>query len=249
GREGAIWGQVEWTAAGAQAVASRAYRYISPVFVLETKSGEVLRITSAGLTNQPALELQALARREAGDDADPDPAKETPMPTPAICRALDLQEEAAEASVLTAIEALKTSTAQARAEAATPPLDKFVPRADHETALARVKELEAADADRAAKAIEDEVDAAVKAGKITPGSRDYHVAACKAADGLDHFRAYVASAPEVGGKSGLDGKDPKDAKGAGAHGLTDEEKATCRAAGWSFEDFAKAKADEAKETV
>jgi hypothetical protein len=54
-RGGAIWANVEWTAKGRQAVASREYRYISPVFSYDEKTGEILALLRAGLTNSPNL--------------------------------------------------------------------------------------------------------------------------------------------------------------------------------------------------
>lgn len=62
-RADGIWGRIEWTDKGAAAVASREYRYISPVF-LHTKSGQVLKLLRAGLTNNPNLQLAALASQE-----------------------------------------------------------------------------------------------------------------------------------------------------------------------------------------
>src|SRR5581483_4779140 len=63
-REGALWGRVEWTPHGAMAIASREYRYISPVFQY-TAEGEVMRLLRAGLTNNPNLYLTAISARAA----------------------------------------------------------------------------------------------------------------------------------------------------------------------------------------
>ena len=54
-RDGAIWAHVEWTDKGKEAVASKEYRYISPVFSFDEKTGEVLALLRAGLTNNPNL--------------------------------------------------------------------------------------------------------------------------------------------------------------------------------------------------
>lgn len=53
--DGAIWAHVEWTDKGREAVASHEYRYISPVFSHDEKTGEVLTLLRAGLTNSPNL--------------------------------------------------------------------------------------------------------------------------------------------------------------------------------------------------
>jgi phage I-like protein len=66
-REGALWGKVDWTAHGADAVATREYRYVSPVFEY-AEGGEVVRLLRAGLTNNPNLYLTAISAK-AGDRA------------------------------------------------------------------------------------------------------------------------------------------------------------------------------------
>lgn len=62
-RDGALWGQVEWTERAAGHVAAREYRFLSPVFDHD-KAGHVLRLLGAGLTNNPNLYLTALNRRD-----------------------------------------------------------------------------------------------------------------------------------------------------------------------------------------
>ncbi len=59
-RDDGIFGRVEWTEAAAAAISAKEYRYLSPVFKPE-KSGRVVLIKLAGLTNTPALDLMAVA--------------------------------------------------------------------------------------------------------------------------------------------------------------------------------------------
>ena len=206
-RQGALWGRVEWTDRGRAVVEAREYRYLSPVF-LHTKgtSPRIVRLLSAGLTNSPNLRLTAL-NQEGVDD----------MKIPkAILTALDLAEDATEEQAVTAVNTIKTEreTArnQAKEKAENPSLEKFVPRADHDTALARATNAETALAEERRKArdaeIETEITAALEAGKITPATADYHRAQCKAEGGLERFKEYVKAAPEVAGDSGLEGKQP-----------------------------------------
>src|SRR5271170_5371722 len=61
-RDGSLWGKVEWTAHGAEAVAMREYRYISPVFEY-AENGDVVRLLRAALTNNPNLFLTAISSR------------------------------------------------------------------------------------------------------------------------------------------------------------------------------------------
>ena len=63
-RTDGIWGKVEWTEDGAELVAGRAYRGISPV-VLHSEEMEVLTILRASLTNNPNLRgLTALHQQQ-----------------------------------------------------------------------------------------------------------------------------------------------------------------------------------------
>lgn len=89
-RADGLWGRVEWTKAGAELLADRAYRGISPVFNhLADKT--ITRVLRASLTNKPNLKgLVALN-------------EETAMNLAAIAKALGLGEDADEAAILAAI--------------------------------------------------------------------------------------------------------------------------------------------------
>lgn len=65
-RDDGVWlVDVEWTALAAQQIADRQYRYVSPVFSYDPKSGHVQILRHASLTNDPGLDgltdLAALA--------------------------------------------------------------------------------------------------------------------------------------------------------------------------------------------
>ena len=225
--QGALWGRVEWTERGREAVASREYRYLSPVFLHEKEpGGRIVRLLSAGLTNSPNLRMTALNQlfppKGDGDTMD---IKE-------IFEALGLSGDATAEQAAAAVNALKQErdTALNRAKekvdssAAAPGLDKFVPRADYDAALERATNAETKLAEHEAQALEKEIEAeitkALEAGKITPATADYHRAQCRVGSeekngeksGLERFREYVEAAPAIAGDSGLDGKQPKDAK-------------------------------------
>lgn len=224
--DGGISGRADWTQTGRNAVESKEYRYISPVFVFDRASGRIVRITSAALTNQPNLRLEALNHQQTYEQGE----------TPAMKRvieALGLPPEADEEKALNAVSALK-----AKAETQTVSLDKYVPRPDFDAMTQRalnaeklLKDEKKAQLD---KEIEDEVASALEAGKITPATTDYHKAMCGMEGGLDRFREFVKVAPEIAGDSGLEKKKPE--KGTG---LSDEEKAVCRNLGISEEDYLK----------
>ncbi|WP_434361051.1 phage protease [Parasalinivibrio latis] len=230
---GAIWGLVEWNDTGRELVDQKAYRYLSPVFTFDINSKRILQLYSAGLTNQPNLHLTALNRRNIPD-------REESMPLPlAICTALALPPEATEAQAVSAISRLNDDKATALNQAQNPSIDKFVPRADHDAALNRAKE-----AERELKAVreaaidqqvEDALDRALVAGVITPSTVEYHRACCKEEGGLARFEAYAATAPIVGGDSGLDNRVRNTLS------LTEEDRIACRLLGIEEDAYSAAK--------
>ena len=60
---GAIQGRIEWTPKGKDAVEAHEYRYVSPVFEYDDE-GSVVRLLRAALTNNPNLNLPAIAAAE-----------------------------------------------------------------------------------------------------------------------------------------------------------------------------------------
>jgi phage I-like protein len=241
-RDGAIWGRVEWTPRAGAMISAREYRFLSPVFVFDTSTRQILSIVSAGLTNRPNLDMTALNRFDDQDS----PATGKPLMTPeqikALNRSLGLAEEASPVATQAAVDALKADKATALNAAQSPSLEKFVPRADFDAIKARAETSETAlnkiKADGEMADINAAVDAAVAAGKITPATKDYHIASCKAAGGIAAFKAYVAATPSLTSSSGLDTKQP----GGAAAGLTADEVAVCRNLGLSEDDFKKSKA-------
>lgn len=233
-RDGALWGRVDWTAEGLNAVSSRAYRYLSPAFTFDRGTSEVLRMVSAGLTNNPNLDMAAL-------NASGDEENDTTM-DPAILEALSLNSNASAADAVVAIVKLKEAREMALNSAETPDAALFVPRADHQLALNRIEAFETAEKARTETAINSAVDAAIVAGKIAPASREYHLAACHAEGGLARFEAAMAATPSITGKSPLDGAKPGEALNSA---LTADELAVCQMFNTDPAAFAAAKAKEA----
>lgn len=137
-----------------------------------------------------------------------------------ILEALGLAADATAEQAVAAVAALKKERDEHKAAAQAPPLEKFVPRADYDSALARATTAEGKLASQSATARDAEIkqalDAAQEAGKITPATRSYHEARCKAEGGLEAFKAFVESAPEIAGESGASGAPPERRAGAGA---------------------------------
>jgi phage I-like protein len=226
-RDGQVWGRVEWTDDGRNAVESKAYRYVSPVFVFERASKRVVALTSVGLTNRPNLFLQALNGQEEY------------MDLKKLLAALGLPETASFDEALAHLGKMKGDLATATNAAANPSLDKFVPRADYDAALARATNAEAslADRDKAAKetAINAAIDKALADGKITPATVKYHKAQCAQEGGLERFTEYCAAAPVIGDPSSMGKTRPEDQTTA----LNAEEQRIAEMMGNSIEDLQK----------
>lgn len=224
-RGGQIWGRVEWTEAGRNAVESKAYRYVSPVIVFERASKRVVALTSVGLTNRPNLFLQALNGREDH------------MTLEELLAKLGLPKGTTFEAALAHIGQLKGDLATALN--ATPSLDKFVPRADYDAALARATNAEQglADLNKQAKDkdIAAAIDKALAEGKITPATVEYHKAQCAQEGGLERFAEYCKAAPVIGDPSRMDGKRPEDQGKA----LNAEEQRIAEMFGNSVEDLQK----------
>ncbi len=234
-RDGAIWARVEWTPRGEEALRNREYRYISPAF-LHDEQGRILELLSAALVTQPAFRMPALAAREPSHQTI---SKEQIMDRKALCQRLGLPEDADDAAVLAAIDALKKATASQDKnfdKDFTP--DKFVPRADYDRVQAELaaarKELAERERRALAEAAEALVEEGIKAGKIAPASRDFWLGvASENKEGLRRVEQFLASAPQIVPVNEQAGSDdacpPKKAltaaekQVAAVLGLTDEE--------------------------
>jgi phage I-like protein len=233
-RDGAIWARAEWTDKAAAMIAAREYRFLSPEFY-HTKAGEVFLVVGAGLVNRPALRMTALSRADDPTDLH---TTETDMDLTALCRALGLDAGASVENILAAVERLQGEHRSALAAAEAPAMERFVPRADYDQAIARVDtaeaELAAMQTERQTGEINAAVEDAVKAGKIAPASRDHYRALCAAEGGLEKFRALVGTMPVIGTPSDLDDRDP-----ARPSGLSDQQRSIASMMGLSEEDYAK----------
>lgn len=230
--EGALRGTASWTPRAASQIADREYRYLSPAFDYDPASKRITRLVSVGLTNRPNLRVPALNSQESLMD----------KLHAAIATALGLPDTATVDEAVAAIGKLRgdLSSATTAMNSATPPLDRFVPRADFDALATRATNAEQRlreHADNAHKAaVETEIDAALKAGKIPPASVDYHRACCATAQGLDAFRAYVGAAPVIAPDSASKPGAPPSTTTA----LNADEQRICELAGISHDAFREA---------
>ena len=202
-RHGAIWGHVEWTPKAVQQIAAKEYRFLSPVFTYAKTDSRIVELVSAGLTNQPNLNLTALNREEPPVSF-----------SPAVCSALALPAGADEAAVLTAITALHSAVATATAtnRADSPDLTKFIPRADYDAALNRAVNAEQQLADLEKARLNQQIEAALerglKAGQITPATVEFYRAGCQREGGLKAFETFLTTAPAIVSADPQVGKAP-----------------------------------------
>jgi phage I-like protein len=229
--DGSIWGAFEWTHEGSELVSGKSYRYYSPAYVVDSATGTIVGIKSVGLTNTPNLHVPALNQQQE---------KGATMNLVALLAALGLAPTATFDEALNSITKMKGDLTVALNSAASPSLDKFVPKADYELVLNRATaaedKLTAQDKATLETAINTEIDAALKAGKINPSTKEYHVAQCHQEGGLDRFKQFVTAAPIIAGDSNLDKKQPGETDTA----LNAEEQKVCDMLGLSVEDYRKA---------
>ncbi len=196
-RADGIWGRVEWNEAGRELLAQRAYRFLSPVINVEKKSGAVLRLLRAALTNTPnltqltalnsqseqtmdlALLRQALGLPETADEAACLAAAQTAHAERTQLNAALAAIAAASGAPAGATTEVVLNAVRARAVAATQEATLAATVQRQETEL---NTLRATGARERAVAL---VDAAIKAGKPVVALRDRYIErACADHDGV-----------------------------------------------------------------
>ncbi len=141
---------------------------------------------------------------------------------------------------MTAINSLRSDLDSARQQAAQPPLEQFVPRADHDAVLERAtnaeRQLDEHRKTQHKAAVDSAIRQALEAKKIAPASREYYEAMCQTEAGLTAFKAFLEKAPALVTDSGLDGRDPGQ---GGAAALNSEQLKIAAALGIPAADYAK----------
>lgn len=231
-RADGIWARIDWTEAARQKIEAREYRFISPEFHAHVETSELLTLDAISLVNRPAFTMAAIA---AAQLARAKTSGDQPMKN--IAAALGLAEDATEEAILAKINEGKTELASARLP---PAPDKYMPRADYDTAIARANtaETELATLKKAGREAEIEtvIAAAIKEGKIAPASKTHYLALAQGSvDGFEQVKQLCASLPKVI-------TDPQIPGGTGTSGdLTEYELHIASSMGLSAEDYKKAK--------
>jgi len=244
---GSIHADVEWTKRGSEAVLNKEYSFISPVFLHDSK-GEITTVLRAALTNSPNLQLPALNSEQQKNTT------EEVMDKKALCEALGLPETASDDEVLAAVKAAQgkalnaagQGTPLAQTDTTKVDLAAYAPRADLNAMEARAvsaeKQITALNAAQLKKDAEAVVDAAVKARKIAPASRDEYLALCSASTGdLERMKNIFSKSPEIISTETLSPEGMPPAKEGLA--LNAESTALAKAMGYTTEGYQKAKED------
>lgn len=249
-----LFADVEWTARAREYIRAGEYRYISPTFTFDRKSGVVTRLVSAGLTNHPGLDGMEPARAREKNEENLPMRKET---LEALRAFLSLPETADDAAVMAALKAqpegkslrdllAAKDTEIAALKSADPDPEKFVPAAlltaeREKTASlsARVADLEK---NGEAAGLEAEIQAALNDGRLPKSCEAW--ARNTAKTHPDNLRAYIKSAVPMAALKGLQTGQaaPKEEHAA----LTDEERYACAQTGVSEKDFLEQKMKESE---
>jgi phage I-like protein len=235
-REDGIWARVDWTPRAAELLANKEYRYLSPVFRYQAKTGQVVALSGAGLTHNPNLYLQAAASRKESHAVDDLleriiymlnlPVTATPDEVAAELQKLVDRLKTAEAAAAQAAEQL------AAAQARQPDPSQYVPVALHKQVA---DQLAALQSDLARREAEAAVEAAMSARKVSPGMKDWALA--YASSDIEGFRAFAAAAPEIVSAS----ETNPSAHSVGGVALSDEDRLAAKLLGMTEEVFAQAK--------
>ncbi len=217
-----VWGLVEWNQQGQTYLKDKAYRYLSPVFTYDKTNCKILKLYSAGLTNQPNLNLTALNQQQ-GDF----------MPLAVtLCRVLDLPENTTEALLIDKVTQLQCALPKG-----TNSLDAFVPRKDYDLIFNRAQQAENSLATMQAEQQQTEINTllqqALQQGIITPATQDYHRSCCQQEGGLARFKAFMQHAPKVVGNIAFNHTL--------SAALSEEEQLTCRLLALNTDLFSQAK--------
>lgn len=255
---------VDWTALAAQQIVSKEYRYVSPVFPYDKKTGHVLDLYFAALTNDPGVDgltdLSNLAALAAEIFSDPPTTAENPVNKELLeqlCWLLNLPVGSTAEDVAThlskLITQLKTDPVAANsasfdlgghiaalsAKIAAPDPAKFVPVATL-TALQGENtnlqtQLAALTAEVNGGKLDKMIADGLAGGKLTPAIESW--ARDLGAANLAALSAFLEKAPVIvaPGQTQTQGKAPAGGTGDGA--LSAEQLAVCSALGLTKDQF------------
>jgi phage I-like protein len=249
-RSDGVWARITWTETAAACLQAKEYRYLSPVFTYDPKTGDVLALTGAGLTNTPNLHLRAAASRQGGlmnellerlcallnlpATTSPDGVLDRLKPVLAehsaataasiqLAKAVGLAEGSSLATVAQAVQSRLSSP---------PDPAQFVPKAVYDQTAHSLAQLQDQMKTGEVRAL---VTAAMSAGKVPPALEAWATEYAKR--DTDGFRKYLETAPMLASASHATGASPE--RGTGLAELTPDQEAVRVACGLDRDAFLK----------
>ncbi|MGP8438262.1 phage protease [Paraburkholderia fungorum] len=234
-----LWAAVNWTGAGSESVASREYRYLSPVFPFDPDTGAPLWLHSVALTNTPNLnqlgEIAAMASRLLSLNSSQHHQSGDPsMDLKTLLVALNLPLETTEGTALTALSAqsgkirsLETECSELRALAFDPA--KHIPLEEHQKIVGELTALKSAQ-DKATH--EQLLQAALSDGRILQPNAAYW-----SQQPLAALQSFLKDAKPLAALTALQTGGNAPTGGTGAPTLSADEMAVCKSMGIAPEDF------------
>lgn len=238
-REGSgLWAVgVRWTERARQMIAAGEYRYISPVFVYDRRSGAITRLLHAALTNDPALDgMAAVAAAFEPTPLDTETHDMELDTLVAACASALGQPGLAAEHLPAAIAALKAEADAARAAADQAAADVAALKASTQPSevVAQLKaDLARLTAEVNARRIDDLIKPALADGRLLPAQEAW--ARELGQSNLAALARYLDTAQPIAAlvASQTAGAQP----GQKAPQLTEEQAALCRIAGWDAAVF------------
>lgn len=240
-RDDGLYGRVNWTAAAKAAIDADEYRYLSPVFPYDPKTGTVLDVLHVGLTNNPAIDtaIPALAAARMGSGTYDPTHEEDTVDREELIKLLGLAEDATDEQITAAINALKAKAegaeqAVAAAKAgAKPDMSLYVPLAVFQEQGQQLAALRASQG-------ESELDTLIKQGLEDGRIPGQATADWLKPQGLAACKAYLAGAQPIAALRGSQTQSRKPADdNAQDNGLTEAELAICKSSGIDPADYRK----------
>ena len=239
---------VRWTTRAKAHIEAGEYRYISPVLQYDGKTGVVLAVRMAALTNYPALDGHSDLAVRAAAKFQSTTQEENDVDRKQLIAMLGLADDAGDTQITEALASLKAKAATAeqkdteiaglKASAGTPDPAKFVPLATFESLKAEVAVLKSTQTTSEVGAL---VKQGLEDGKLLPVQEDW----AKELGNKDiaALTSYLAKTPDIAALKGNQSGGSAPA-GEGAEGLNGTELAVCKNLGISAEEYKKAnKAD------
>ena len=245
---------VEWTEPAKAFIKNGEYRYVSPVFAWDRKTGEVTGLAMAAITNYPALDgmqrLTALATEHFSEQfphlQQSDEDSSVSKISKALSTKLGLGEDATEEQAVAALTALQSKAEQVdgleqsltalKAESETKPDPaKYVPIAAMEDMKTQ---LTALSTQVNSREVEELVQQGLDEKKLLASQEEWATDLGK--KDLTALKGYLKTAQPIAALSGTQtgGQPPE---GEQQNGLTLDELAMCRATGIDPEEFKKTK--------